>query len=81
MKLWNQNDLDEIIIYEVWNDFSELASSVKDGSPVTFTFLDENTLILGNGEEKQLTDEDSITIRYKNSTEKIRLKDLYDSKN
>ncbi len=67
----------EIIMYEKWNDFSEPARILKDGSNVTFTFSDENTLLLGNGEEKQLTDEDKILIQYKSSTEEIQLKDLY----
>ena len=53
---------------------------MKDGSPVALTFLDENTLIL-DGEEKKITDEDKITIRYKNSIEEIRLKDLYNPEN
>ena len=68
----------EIIMYEKWNDFSEPARILKDGSNVTFTFSDENTLLLGNGEEKQLTGEEKILIQYKNSTEEIRLKDLYE---
>jgi len=78
--IWYQNSIDEIIIYEKWDYFSESSELVKDGSPVTLTFLDENTLILG-GEEKKLTDDDKITIRYKNSTEEIRLKDLYNTEN
>lgn len=80
LPIWYQNSIDEIIIYEKRNDFSELSKMVKGGSPVTFTFLDENTLIL-DGEERKLTDEDKITIRYKNSTEEIRLKDLYNPEN
>lgn len=71
----------EFIIYEKWNDFSEPAKILKDGSPVTLTFLDENTLLLGNGEEKKLTDKDKILIQYKNSTEEIVLKDLYNPEN
>lgn len=81
MRLWNQNDSDEIIIYEKWNSFSESAKLSKDGSDVTFTFLDENTLLLYGGEEKKLTDYDKITINYKNGTEEIRLKDLYNPEN
>lgn len=81
MSILYQNSIDEIIIYEKWNDFSEPARILKDGSNVTVTFLDENTLILFDGEEKKLTDEDKITIRYKNSTEEIILKDLYNPKN
>lgn len=78
MSFRGQKYIYEIIIYEKWNDLSEPASIFKDGSPVTFTFLDANTLILDNGEEMKLTDEDEILIQYKNSTEEIRLKDLYD---
>ncbi|MBD7945084.1 zf-HC2 domain-containing protein [Psychrobacillus sp. Sa2BUA9] len=78
MSFRGQKYIYEIIIYEKWNDLSEPASIFKDGSPVTFTFLDANTLILDNGEEMKLTDEDKILIQYKNSTEEIRLKDLYD---
>ncbi|MFJ7954329.1 zf-HC2 domain-containing protein [Lysinibacillus sp. NPDC096418] len=81
MSILYQNSIDEIIIYEKWNDFSEPARILEDGSNVTVTFLDENTLILFDGEEKKLTDEDKITIRYKNSTEEIKLKDLYNPKN
>lgn len=78
MSFRGQKYIYEIIIYEKWNDLSKPASIFKDGSPVTFTFLDANTLILDNGEEMKLTDEDKILIQYKNSTEEIRLKDLYD---
>jgi hypothetical protein len=78
MSFRGQKYIYEIIIYEKWNDLSEPASIFIDGSPVTFTFLDANTLILDNGEEMKLTDEDKILIQYKNSTEEIRLKDLYD---
>ncbi|WP_018664947.1 zf-HC2 domain-containing protein [Heyndrickxia acidiproducens] len=71
----------EIIIYEKWNDFSEAASLFKDGSEVTYTFLDKNTLLLNNGEQRKLTDEDVVHIRYKDNTEKIPLKDLYNATN
>lgn len=81
MSFWGQKYIKEIIIYEHWNDFSEISKMVKDGSPVTFIFLDENTLSLGNGEEKKLTDEDKILIQYKNSTEEILIKDLYNPEN
>ena len=57
--------------------FSELAKSHRDGVNITYTFLDENTLLLNNGEEKELSDEDKIKIQFKNNTEEIRLKDLY----
>ncbi|SDC96513.1 Putative zinc-finger [Terribacillus halophilus] len=75
----------QIIVYESWNiltdtklnQFSELAISLQDGTDITYTFLDENTLLLPNGEEKKLTDKDKLQIIYKNSTEEILLKDLY----
>ncbi|MFD1168592.1 zf-HC2 domain-containing protein [Oceanobacillus caeni] len=81
----NQDYTDLIIIYENWNIFadknwnihSELAIAQQGGTDITYTFLDENTLLLPNGKEKKLTDEDKITIQYKDSTEEIRLKDLY----
>ncbi|MDD1502791.1 zf-HC2 domain-containing protein [Lysinibacillus sp. CNPSo 3705] len=81
----NNKYKDEIIIYESWNIladkkwnfFSELAKSHRDGVNITYTFLDENTLLLNNGEEKELSDEDKIKIQFKNNTEEIRLKDLY----
>ncbi|KOS61650.1 zf-HC2 domain-containing protein [Lysinibacillus agricola] len=82
----NNKYKDEIIIYEnwnisadkKWNFFSELATSYRDGVNITYTFLDKNTLLLNNGEKKELTDEDKINIQFKNNTEEIKLKDLYD---
>lgn len=71
----------EIIVYEKWNDFSEAASLFKDGSEITYTFIDENTLLLDNGEQRKLTDEDILKIQYKDTTEEIILKDLYNGKN
>jgi len=75
-----------IIVYENWNifadsslnKFSELASSVQDGTDVTYTFLDENNLVLPNGKETKLTNQDKIQIVYKNSMEEIPLKTLYE---
>lgn len=71
------NYRNNIIIYEKWNDFSEAATLFKGGSDVTYTFLDENTLLLDNGKEKTLTDKDKIYIMYKDRTEEIVVKDLY----
>lgn len=76
-----QSGQNEIIVYEKWKDFSEAAALLEDGSRVTYTFLDENTLLLGNGEEKKLTDEDKILIMYKDSVEEVLLKDLYSAEN
>ncbi|WP_100329965.1 zf-HC2 domain-containing protein [Bacillus xiapuensis] len=84
-----QGYIDGIIIYENWNifsdsklnQFSELAKARQNGDSITYTFLDENTLLLDNGEKKKLTDEDKIRIQYKDSAKEIRLKDLYNAKN
>jgi sulfur relay (sulfurtransferase) DsrF/TusC family protein len=61
------------------DDFSTQAKLLKDGISITYTFLDENTILLDDGEKKLLTDEDKIHIQYKDSTEEILLKDLYDA--
>lgn len=84
-----QGYTDLITIYENWNILadkkwnihSKLAINLQDGTDVTYTFLDENTLLLNNGEEKKLTDDDKIEIQYKNHSEEIRLKDLYHAEN
>jgi hypothetical protein len=81
----SQGYTDLITIYENWNILadkkwnihSNLAKSQQDGTDITYTFLDENTLLLDNGEEKKLTDDDKIIIQYKDRSEEIRLKDLY----
>src|SRR5699024_1363230 len=51
---------DTIFVYEKRNDFSTPAKLLKNGSGITFTFANENTLILENGKEKKLTDEDEV---------------------
>ncbi|MFE6170428.1 zf-HC2 domain-containing protein [Viridibacillus arvi] len=71
------NYRNHITIYEKWNDFSETATLFNGRSNVTYTFLDENTLLLDNGNEKTLTDKDKIYIMYKDRTEEIVVKDLY----
>ncbi|MDM8100687.1 MULTISPECIES: zf-HC2 domain-containing protein [Oceanobacillus] len=81
--------IDTIIIYENWNIladtklnyFSEVASNHQNGSEITYTFLDENTLLLPDGTEKKLTEEDIIHIQYKDRTKEIQLKDLYNAEN
>lgn len=81
--------IDTIIIYENWNIladtklnyFSEVASDRQNGSEITYTFLDENTLLLPDGTEKKLTEEDIIHIQYKDRTKEIQLKDLYNAEN
>lgn len=72
---------DTIFVYEKRNDYSSPAKLLKDGSGITFTFEDENTLLLYNGKKKKLTDEDKITIQYKDKTDVIPIKDLYHKSN
>ncbi|MCM3311826.1 zf-HC2 domain-containing protein [Shouchella rhizosphaerae] len=72
---------DTIVVYEKRDDFSTPAKLLKNGSGITFTFADENTLLLYNGKEKKLTDEDKVTIQYKDKTDVIPIKDLYDKNN
>ncbi len=74
---WNSGYVDSVFVYEMRDDFSTSAKILKDGISITYTFLDENTLLLDSGEKKKLTDEDKIQIQYKNSIEEIPLKDLY----
>ncbi|MGE7840105.1 zf-HC2 domain-containing protein [Lysinibacillus sp. NPDC093712] len=68
---------DIIFVYEKRNDFSTPAKLLKDGGGITFTFADENTLLLYNGKKKKLTDEDKITIQFKDKIDVIPIKDLY----
>lgn len=70
-----------IFVYEKRNDFSSAAKILEDGGGITFTFEDENTLLLYNGKKKKLTDEDKITIQYKDKIDVIPIKDLYDKGN
>ncbi|MGE7921346.1 zf-HC2 domain-containing protein [Viridibacillus sp. NPDC093762] len=70
---------DTIFVYEKRNDFSTPAKLLQDGVNITYTFLDENTLLLDNGKEKKLTDDDRVSIQYKDKTDVIPIKDLYDT--
>ncbi|PAQ13714.1 hypothetical protein CD798_13660 [Bacillaceae bacterium SAOS 7] len=72
----NEEYIDWIIIYEKRDDFTTPVN-LKKSMKVTYTFLDENTLLLDNGEQRKLTAEDKITIQYKDRTEEIAVKDLY----
>ncbi|MGG3914310.1 zf-HC2 domain-containing protein [Rossellomorea vietnamensis] len=76
----NQDYTDWMIVYEKREDLST-SENLKDEINITYTFLDENTLLLDNGKEKKLTDDDKISIQYKNSTKDISLKDLYHHEN
>lgn len=72
---------DTIFVYEKRNDFSSPAKLLKDGGGITFTFEDENTLLLYNGKKKKLTDEDKITIQYEDKTDVIPIKNLFNKSN
>ena len=79
--LTDEGYTDTIFVYEKRNNFSSPANRLKDGGGITFTFEDENTLLLYNGEKKKLTDEDKITIQYKDKTDVIPIKSLYNKSN
>lgn len=76
----NQDYTDWITIYEKREDFLTPAN-LKDGIDITYTFIDENTLLLDNGQKKKLTEKDKISIMYKNRTHEISIKDLYNPEN
>jgi hypothetical protein len=76
----NQEYNDWMIVYEKREDLST-PENLKNEINITYTFLDENTLLLENGEEKKLKDDDKISIQYKDSTKDISLKDLYHHEN
>lgn len=74
----NQGYTDNMIVYEMREDLSTPAN-LMDGINITYTFLDENTLLLDNGKEKKLTADDKISIQYKDHTKELSLMDLYHS--
>ena len=76
----NQDYVDWMIVYEKRRDFSTPAN-LNDGIEITYTFLDENTLLLDNGKVKKLSDEDKVYIQFKDKTEEIAVKDLYHLEN
>ncbi len=77
----SEGHIDSIFVYEKRNDFSTSSELLKDGIGYTFTFLDENTIIHDNGEKRKIKDKDKISIHYKDRTDEIFLKDLYDTIN
>lgn len=78
---WNEGYIDSIFVYGMRDDFSTSAKLLKDGISISYTFLDENTLLLDNGKKQKITDEDNVSIQYKDRTEVIPVKDLYDTIN
>lgn len=44
---------------------------------VSFTFIDADIIYLSNGSQRKLTDADTLTIKYQDRTEVIKIKDLY----
>lgn len=77
MEVFSEVYPSDILVYEKWNDFSETATYLKDKSSVTYTFIDENTLLSYDGKKIKLTDKDKIHIKYKDHTEEILLNKLY----
>jgi hypothetical protein len=73
----NEGYIHSIFVYEKRDDFSTSATILKDGTSYTFTFLDENTLLLDNGEKQKINGKDKISIHYKDKTEEVFIQDLY----
>lgn len=76
---WNEGYIGSIMVYEMRNDFSTPAKLLKDGVRVTYTFVDEDTLLLDNGKKQKIKDTDKIFIHYKDRTDEILVKDLYEA--
>ncbi|WP_226672305.1 zf-HC2 domain-containing protein [Rossellomorea aquimaris] len=72
----NQDYSNNMIVYVMREDLSTPAN-LMDGINITYTFLDENTLLLDNGKEKKLTADDKLSIQYKDHTKEVSLMDLY----
>ncbi|MCA1060448.1 zf-HC2 domain-containing protein [Rossellomorea aquimaris] len=72
----NQDYTDNMIVYEMREDLYT-PENLKDGINISYTFLDENTLLLDNGKVKKLTANEKLSIQYKDRTKEISLIDLY----
>lgn len=72
----DQGYVGSIIVYEQRDDFST-PSVLKDETNITYTFLDENTLLLGDDKQQKLTGREKIYIQYKDGIDEITLSDLY----
>lgn len=70
---------DSLFVYEKWNDFSNPAEILKDGTSTIVTFIDEDTLLLHNGKKQKIKEGAKITIHYNDKTEEISYKQLYDT--
>lgn len=75
---WNEGYVDSIFVYEMREGFSTPEILLKGGFSIPYTFLDENTLLVDNGKKQKIKDTDTISIHYRDRTEKILVKDLYD---
>lgn len=69
--------INSIFVYEMRDDFSDSAKLLKDGISVIYTFVDKNTLLLDNGKKQKIKDTDKVSIHYKDRTDEILVKDLY----
>lgn len=70
--------INSIFVYEMRDDFTPSTKLLKDGISIRYTFVDNNTLLLDDGKKQKIKDEDKVTIHYKDSTDEILVKDLYE---
>ena len=73
---FDQGYVANIIVYEQRDGFST-PSILKNETNITYTFLDENTLLLSDGKQQKLTGKEKIYIKYKDGVDEITLSDLY----
>lgn len=57
-----------------------LSKPLRKGAYFGYTFLDDDTIYNTDGNKRKLTDEDVVTIKYKDKDVKIKIKDLADGK-
>lgn len=57
-----------------------LSKPLRKGAYFGYTFVDDSTVYRPSGSKRKLTDEDVVTIKYKDKDVKIKIKDLADGK-
>jgi len=78
---WTEGYVSSVFVYEMREGFSTPEILLKGEFSITYTFLDENTLLLDNGKKQKIKDTDTISIHYSDRTEEILVKDLYNNIN
>lgn len=66
-------------VYEVREKrISPFFKPLRERAYLSYTFVDQDTIIDNDGKERKLTADDLITIKFEDKTEKIKIADLYD---